>query len=516
MFDDIGVGITLTLKNMDKIDAEIDALRTKLNSMKNTKISLSGMSKDAKTTDHTFKNILSNVKKFGFALLTVRGIWFGIRKAMTTYLAQNEELQSKLNAVYYALGSMFAPILEVLINALVWIISLLDSMLKMIGLAGINMSKFGKATGKAAKEMKSLAGFDEINNLNSQQQSGGGSSVANPFKDIEITPFQTALGWVILSLLTIIGLFSILRKFMPFADAAKYAIGLGIAVAGLVIAIDGIVKYLNDPSWKNFSQILIGIGILIVGLGVAFFGLPVIIAGAVVAILGFVAMFWDEIKGWFDSAIEWFNNIIAKAYEISPILGFVAESVLGVFRDLLGAIKNFLDNGFKNLKGLLDGIIMLFKGDFKSGIELVLKSIANIFINLLNFVIDAVNTFLTPFRAIIVGVGSIIGKSWTMGDIRIPNVPLLATGTNYVPNDMLAYIHEGEAVVPKEFNPSAFYGNSTAEELNLLAQINQNLIDLNKKDVDITLDGESIANKINNSIQQINYRNGNRVFALGR
>jgi hypothetical protein len=39
--------------------------------------------------------------------------------------------------------------------------------------------------------------------------------------------------------------------------------------------------------------------------------------------------------------------------------------------------------------------------------------------------------------------------------INLPTIPALATGTNFVPRDMLAYLHEGEAVVPKEFNPAA-------------------------------------------------------------
>lgn len=34
-------------------------------------------------------------------------------------------------------------------------------------------------------------------------------------------------------------------------------------------------------------------------------------------------------------------------------------------------------------------------------------------------------------------------------------LPAFATGTNYVPHDMVAMIHEGEAVVPKQYNPAA-------------------------------------------------------------
>ena len=34
-------------------------------------------------------------------------------------------------------------------------------------------------------------------------------------------------------------------------------------------------------------------------------------------------------------------------------------------------------------------------------------------------------------------------------------IPKFAVGTNYVPNDMIAMLHEGEAVVPKAYNPAA-------------------------------------------------------------
>jgi Ca2+-binding EF-hand superfamily protein len=53
-------------------------------------------------------------------------------------------------------------------------------------------------------------------------------------------------------------------------------------------------------------------------------------------------------------------------------------------------------------------------------------------------------------------------------------VPQFAVGTNYVPNDMLAMLHEGEAVVPKAYNPAAMpdwssYGR--AENAALIAEI---------------------------------------------
>jgi hypothetical protein len=46
---------------------------------------------------------------------------------------------------------------------------------------------------------------------------------------------------------------------------------------------------------------------------------------------------------------------------------------------------------------------------------------------------------------------------WT----RRQGLPKLATGTNLVPRDMIAMLHEGEAVVPKAYNPAAGGSNNT-------------------------------------------------------
>ena len=143
----------------------------------------------------SIKQATKNAKVFTMALIGIRSVYFGIRKAMTTYLSQNQELQNKLNACYYALGSLFAPILERIINIFVKLIGYVNVFLRALGFAGINMANFGKkasGSAKSAKEIKkSLSGFDELNNIGGDDSSGGGADVGvdNPFEnqDLDLT-----------------------------------------------------------------------------------------------------------------------------------------------------------------------------------------------------------------------------------------------------------------------------------------------------------------------------------------
>ena len=52
----------------------------------------------------------------------------------------------------------------------------------------------------------------------------------------------------------------------------------------------------------------------------------------------------------------------------------------------------------------------------------------------------------------------------------MPKLPSFDVGTNFVPNDMIAQIHEGEAIVPKEFNPAAF-GGIKADDVQLASLV---------------------------------------------
>ena len=63
---------------------------------------------------------------------------------------------------------------------------------------------------------------------------------------------------------------------------------------------------------------------------------------------------------------------------------------------------------------------------------------------------------------------------WDVNDIKdvVGNLPSYDIGTNYVPRDMVAQIHEGEMIVPKRFNPSTsgLNNNELKEELKALRE----------------------------------------------
>jgi lambda family phage tail tape measure protein len=54
-------------------------------------------------------------------------------------------------------------------------------------------------------------------------------------------------------------------------------------------------------------------------------------------------------------------------------------------------------------------------------------------------------------------------------------LPVFAVGTNYVPKDTLAFLHQGEAVVPKAFNPAATPQTIAADSTNDMKSLRQDM-----------------------------------------
>ena len=126
--------------------------------------------------------------------------------------------------------------------------------------------------------------------------------------------------------------------------------------------------------------------------------------------------------------------------------GYVYDAIVGIINwigtidwgKVFGAIGNAFSAIWDAIKGAAVGAWNFIK-EVKWGEILI-----NIGKGLGNAIIDLIN-------------GAIHGAFSAIPVLKdhIPQIPRFASGINYVPYDMMAVIHEGEAVVPKKYNPSA-------------------------------------------------------------
>lgn len=183
---------------------------------------------------------------------------------------------------------------------------------------------------------------------------------------------------------------------------------------------------------------------------------------------------WDHLMGWVDGIKEIFSGII--------------DIITGPFKDTVRVIK------------------LLLQGDLLGAVKAVGKGIANAFIRPLNVAIAGINLVLSPLRAMIVALGKVTGKNWTMSNIKIPKIPTLEVGTNEIKAEGLYHLHEGEAVVPKKYNPATDGYNDGADNrqiIDLLIDLNASMIQYAERPININMDSKKVAEATYDNIQMI-------------
>lgn len=88
-------------------------------------------------------------------------------------------------------------------------------------------------------------------------------------------------------------------------------------------------------------------------------------------------------------------------------------------------------------------------------------------------------------------------------------LPSYDVGTDYVPRDQIAMIHEGERIVPKKYNNSRYMGN---EEINsLLIELNRNVLELANKPSILNVNGKELAKATYSDYQEEGSRRGSNM-----
>lgn len=231
------------------------------------------------------------------------------------------------------------------------------------------------------------------------------------------------------------------------------ALGIGIMIAGIVYAIQGLLDYLKSPTWKNFGKIIQGIGVAIIGLGVIVGNLPVAVVGAAVLILGTIIKNWEKIKSTFQSGIDWLKD---KSEWIRSMFGDVIGNIYDMFVNELQQLLNIFDASFTSLKGIFNGIIKFIKGVFKGDWQMAWDGIKDIFESRWKGTVQVFNSIMNTIKTKAVTIakntGIAIGSAFkavinsVIGNIeRILNVPIGAINTliqtvNSLPGVNIGYL----------------------------------------------------------------------------
>lgn len=148
-----------------------------------------------------FDDLKSKIKQIGLSLLGTRTLFTMLRKAVSEYMAMDEELTKYTTNVWRAFGAQLAPAIEYAMYLFKQFVRVIYSV--VLALTGIDLisranQKAMAAWGKSTKDtLGSLQKFDDLNvvEFNKNKSGGDGNDLINLDK-IDLTPFQKIIDWV--------------------------------------------------------------------------------------------------------------------------------------------------------------------------------------------------------------------------------------------------------------------------------------------------------------------------------
>lgn len=476
-------------------NSKIEQFRRKIDAIKADKIR-----KSINDIGSGITNQISKIGRLAMAVVGIQTAWGLVKRAINLVKQYNPQVATDFQYMGYCIANIVAPAVQWLTRLLYTALSYVNALMQ--AWFGINifskssaksfqqMQNGAKSTAKAAKDIqKSLQGFDEMNILQDTSASGdaGGTSATNtPSFDLSGMRAEKP-GWlqwiidnkdVILSVLTGIGAGILAIK---LGLGLLKGLGIGIAVAGIVLLIQDIIKFIKDPSFDNFLNILRDIALVVAGIAIAFGLWPVAIVAAVALVVIAIIQNWDKIKDILGKVGNWImQNVISPVWNfmknlfesIISIITLLINVVKGIFVALVGILIapfqewwNMLKGVFNSVRTMVQGIFNVFKGIFTGDMKTVFNGFKQIFKGAfdslwsiakapLNLVIRGINALIKGANKIHFDVPSWVpgigGKTY---GINIPQIPLLAKG-GVVSQPTQAIIGEAgkEAVLPLEKN----------------------------------------------------------------
>ena len=292
------------------------------------------------------------------------------------------------------------------------------------------------------------------------------------------------------------------------------------AVMGIIYAFAELVRALGE-SGEGIKLILEGVAQVIetIANGIAtVFGT---IGGIIIGIVEAVA---NGIKTVLEPILTFIDDVIGKVLDLAGTIAHeIGETVRTVIKTVGDVVLGIIDKIVNAIPNLLKSIID-FCYNIGPAIENSVDAICRSVTKLVNFVVSAVeymaNLVIGAINKISIQipdwVPGIGGQKWgfNLEKIDIPRfVPKYETGTNYVPNDGLAYLHQGEAVVPKKYNQPYQQPGLSSEEREYMNQMMKTMSTLNatiSQGIPVKGEFKQRGNDLVAVVEKVKNRNGNQ------
>lgn len=433
-----------------KLEAQYEKLTDKLRNLikkkeEFNKTDFSNIQNSIQGIGSGIDGVTKKVTRWAIAIFGIRGAINFVRNSMGILSQYNEQMGVDVEYIRYLLASTLQPVIENLIKLAYKLLAYANYIAK--AWFGVNLfanasteafekqSKSLSKSAKKAKELqKTLTGFDEMNILQDNgdvSSGGGGGGVSLPsFPDMSSIERPWWLDWIAQNKDVVIdaisgivaGLVALKLGLTPLQS-----LGIGLALTGIIKSIKSLIDFLKDPTFENFIEIIIGIGTAIAGVGLIIASLPVAITGAIVAIFAVFLKYYDEIKGLFQKGLDWIEGPFLDAMRY--LFGPIGDLIVTPIAMALSYLKSLFESWFGGIRQIINGIIYLFKGDFKNGITNVFNGLKSVLLSPINDLISAINALIRGVNRIsfdvpdwVPGIG---GKRW---GFNIPQIPRLAKG----------------------------------------------------------------------------------------
>lgn len=353
-------------------------------------------------------------------------------------IMQNEEARAAVARLKASLLTLAQPILEVVIPVFVKLVNILAQVVtaiaKFFGMlsgkswsaqksaaAGLNEEqKALEGVGAAAEDTgKSMAGFDEINQLTSNNAGAGGGGGSGTSASNAISPDFSSLDMAEDELNDILGIVGAIAAGLLawkiaslFTDSLSTIGGLALAAAGgFALVYFWLDAWNNGIDLENFLGMLGGLAALAGGLAIAFGP----IAAGIALVAGGLAMLVVGIKDVIENGFNLENTLtiiaglFAAGLGISLLTGSWIPLLIAAIVGILVALVSFTGHGEELINGLKDvaeGFGKFFKGVFTGDLKLAAEGAKQIWAGLkqawnaiVNSIKDAWNAFVEWLRS---------------------------------------------------------------------------------------------------------------------